>query len=142
MSRRKARISALETLFEIESRESEDVTSDSIVDICHEALQRNGVAVEEYRDFAGSLIRGAWEHKAEYDESIEGSSRKWSLHRIGRIEAAIMRMALHEMRRMSTPPSVAINEAVELTKRYASERAASFVNGILGSLVAGIQIEE
>ncbi len=118
------------------------MTSDSIVDICHEALQRNGVAVGEYRDFAGSLIRGTWEHKAEYDESIEGSSRKWSLHRIGRVEAAIMRMALHEMRRMSTPPSVAINEAVELTKRYASERAASFVNGILGSLVAGIQIEE
>ncbi|MFO8060818.1 MAG: transcription antitermination factor NusB [Bacillota bacterium] len=142
MSRRKARISALETLFEIESRGAGTLTPDSMAGICDEALQRNGVAVGEYRDFAASLVRGTWEHRAEYDEGIACSSHSWSLHRIGRVETAIMRMALHEMKRMSTPPSVAINEAVELTKRYASERAASFVNGILGSLVADIQVEE
>ncbi len=142
MSRRRARISALETLFEIESRGSEVLTPDSMTSACHEALQCNGVAVGEYRDFAGCLVFGTWEHRAEYDRDIAGSSRKWSLHRIGRVEASIMRMALHEMRRMSTPPSVAINEAVELTKRYAPERAASFVNGILGSLVTDIREEE
>ncbi len=136
MSRRRARVTALEILFQVESRGPDGPDDDTLLEICDEALQRNRITVGGGGRFVKELVLGTWENRSEYDEAIAGRSEGWPLHRIGRVEVAIMRMALHELWRMDTPCSVVIDEAVELAKQYASSRAASFVNGILGSLVA------
>ena len=55
----------------------------------------------------------------------------WKLERVAAIDRAILRLALHEMRATDTPVKVVINEAVDLAKKYSSDEAGSFVNGIL-----------
>lgn len=115
--------------------DGEDLTPSALRKICDRSMDRNAVRVGDERDFVRALVLGVSEHRDEYDTAIASRSEGWPLHRIGRIEVAIMRMALQEMTRMDTPRSVVINEAVELAKMYVSQRAASFINGILGSLV-------
>lgn len=85
--------------------------------------------------FSMTLARGAEEHMEELDARIAACSQKWSKERISRVALAVMRVALYEMLyEKDTPESVAINEAVELAKKYGGEEDASFVNGILGTV--------
>ncbi len=128
-------MTALEILFQVQSHQSEGLTDDILHRMCDEALERNSILTGGGGRFVRDLVFGTWKHRHEYDDAIASRSEGWPLHRIGRVESAIMRMALHELRRMDTPRSVVIDEAVELAKQYASSRAASFINGILGSLV-------
>jgi N utilization substance protein B len=87
--------------------------------------------------FARELAEGVAEHAEELDERITETSTAWPAERLGALERNILRIALHELARGEVPPEVAINEAVELTKRYASEDAARLVNGVLGRHVPG-----
>jgi N utilization substance protein B len=82
--------------------------------------------------FARELAEGVVEHAEELDERITETSTAWPAERLGALERNILRIALHELARGEVPPEVAINEAVELAKRYASEDAARLVNGVLG----------
>jgi len=68
----------------------------------------------------------------ELDERITAAADEWSADRLGTLERNILRIAIHELEEGSVPPEVAINEAVVLAKRYATEDAARLVNGILG----------
>ena len=82
------------------------------------------------------LVEGAGEHGYELDEYISKYAIGWKFQRIPRIAAAIMRVAMYEVLYMpEIPASAAINEAVELAKKYDEPKVASFVNGILGSFV-------
>jgi len=85
--------------------------------------------------YAEALIRGVCERQEELDQAISEALEHWSLDRIGYIERAVLRIALHEMRhREDVPANVAINEAVELAKRFGAEDAPRFVNGVLDRL--------
>lgn len=76
------------------------------------------------------------EHKAAIDEKIEQYAVEWKLDRMPKVDAAILRLAVAEIfYREDIPESVAINEAVELAKKYSTDHSGSFINGILGSLV-------
>ena len=141
MSRHRARIAVLETLYQLDSHGDDAIDALAVESLCTEALERHGVRNDDSADFGRALASGSWNNREQADRLISQLSRGWALHRIGRLERAIMRMAVHEMHHMDIPPSVAINEAVELTKRYVSERAASFVNGILGSRVVREEVE-
>lgn len=82
------------------------------------------------------LVEGVGEHGYELDEYISKYAIGWKFQRIPRIAAAIMRVAMFEVLYMpEIPASAAINEAVELAKKYDEPKVASFVNGILGSFV-------
>ena len=71
----------------------------------------------------------------EIDAKIDGSAKGWSISRIGKVELSILRLAVFEMLYDdSIPVGVAIDEAVELSKRFGQDSSASFVNGILASL--------
>ncbi len=73
--------------------------------------------------------------KTEIDGKIEAASQGWNLSRIGKSELAILRLAVFEMLfDEEIPVKVAINEAVELSKRYCDEEARAFINGILGRI--------
>jgi transcription antitermination protein NusB len=74
------------------------------------------------------------ERAAELDGRITAAAEGWPAERLGAIERNVLRIALYELDGDDVPDEVAINEAVELAKRYASEDAARLVNGILGRI--------
>ena len=76
------------------------------------------------------------EHTEEIDEFVSRYSKDWMIDRIARVDLSILRVAIYEMlyRKEDVPTGAAINEAVELAKRYGGERSYAFVNGILGSV--------
>ena len=75
-------------------------------------------------------------HRDEIDEVLSEAASGWKLNRIGKVELTLLRMALYEMRYDDqTPEKVAINEAVELAKKYGADASAGFINGVLAKLV-------
>ena len=85
--------------------------------------------------FALALAQGAEEKLAEIDARIDEFSHKWSRNRISRVALAVLRLAVYEMLyEEDIPVSVAINEAVELAKKYGGDEDSSFVNGVLGGI--------
>ena len=76
------------------------------------------------------------EKQGEIDVILENASSGWRLERMGKVELTIMRIAIYEMRfDENVPEKVAINEAVELAKKYGAEAAPGFINGVLAKLV-------
>lgn len=91
--------------------------------------------VEKSRAFCEGLARGVVEHWRELDRQITSTTANFALNRIGGVERAILRLAAYEMLYcLETPPVVAINEAVELAKRFSSDEAGRFVNGVLDKI--------
>jgi len=85
-------------------------------------------------DYITSLVKGISEHSAELDGYIEKYAVGWKFGRISRTAAAIMKLAMYEVLYMpDIPDNAAINEAIELAKRYEPPETVSFINGILGS---------
>ncbi len=91
--------------------------------------------ISETLDFAQHLAEEVWKRKDEIDAIIKQYAIDWSLDRIGRVDRAVLRLAIAELILKETPNSVIINEAVELAKKYSSQEAAKFINGILGTYV-------
>lgn len=84
------------------------------------------------RDYAEKLIAGVIDQRGDLDELIAGSLESWSPDRIGRVERNVLRVALWEMRNAGdVPRAVAINEAIEVAKRFGTDDAPRFINGIL-----------
>ncbi|HMD43992.1 MAG TPA: transcription antitermination factor NusB [Candidatus Acidoferrum sp.] len=88
-------------------------------------------AADQTRTFANQLFEGASHDSAALDELISKHADNWRLERLAAIDRAILRLAIHEMRATDTPAKVVINEAVDLAKKYSSDEAGGFVNGIL-----------
>jgi N utilization substance protein B len=86
-------------------------------------------------EFATSLADAVAAHAEELDRRISAASEGWPADRLGTLERNVLRIGVHELEEGSVPPEVAIDEAVRLAKRYASEDAARLVNGILGRIV-------
>jgi N utilization substance protein B len=84
--------------------------------------------------FARDLATAVAAEAEELDAQITGASEGWPADRLGTLERNILRIGVHELKEGSVPPEVAINEAVVLAKRYATEDAGRLVNGILGRL--------
>jgi N utilization substance protein B len=81
--------------------------------------------------FARTLATEVAERVADLDRRITAAAVGWTAERLGVIERNVLRIAIHELDRGEVPVEVAINEGVELAKRYASSEAAALVNGIL-----------
>ena len=92
---------------------------------------KNAKAAAQTRTFANQLFEGAAHDATALDELISKHAVNWRLDRLAAIDRAILRLALHQMRATDTPAKVVINEAVDLAKKYSSDDAAGFVNGIL-----------
>lgn len=90
--------------------------------------------VEQVGDYAISIYHGVQEHQEEIDEVIVKFSKNWKINRIPKVNLSILRVAIYEMTFVDdVPDSVAINEAVELCKKYSTKEDSAFVNGILGA---------
>lgn len=84
--------------------------------------------------FARMLVEGVRSHREELDERLGRIADNWKLERMAATDRNVLRMGAYEILHMDTPGPVAINEAVELAKRYGSAQSAMFVNGILDRL--------
>jgi N utilization substance protein B len=91
----------------------------------------------ELVEFANSLIGGVRRNRAELDALLEQTADHWSLERMAATDRNVLRLGAYEILYADTPGRVAINEAVELAKRFGSRQSAQFVNGILDRLLAG-----
>jgi len=98
-------------------------------------------AADQTRVFANQLFEGAAHASPELDEWVAKHAENWRPERISAIDRAILRLALHEMRATDTPPKVVINEALELAKKFSSEEASGFVNGILDACLKSLKVD-
>lgn len=94
--------------------------------------------IDSVGDYARSIALGVEEKKDNLDGLIEKYSKGWKVKRLPKVNLAILRLAAYEILFVDdVPESVAINEAVELAKKYSGESDYSFINGVLGALVKG-----
>jgi N utilization substance protein B len=91
----------------------------------------------EIAPFALELAEAVSARAPELDARITDASEEWTADRLGVVERNILRIGVHELEHGTVPVEVAINEAVSLAKRYASEDAGRLVNGILGRIARG-----
>jgi N utilization substance protein B len=85
-------------------------------------------------EYASEVAEAVTAHADELDARITAASEGWTAERLGAVERNVLRIAVQELDGEDVPDDVAINEAVELAKRYASDDAARLVNGILGRI--------
>jgi N utilization substance protein B len=86
---------------------------------------------QELVDFARSLLAGVRKHRAQIDKLLVERADNWTLERMAVTDRNILRLGAYEMLHGGTPQRVAINEAVELAKRYGAKQSPQFVNGVL-----------
>ena len=98
-----------------------------------QAMALYGDNIEELGSYAKCLYSGVTEKKEEIDAAISTHSKGWKISRISKVNLAILRLAVYEISfEEEVPVSVAINEAVELAKKYSGKEDAAFINGVLG----------
>ena len=91
--------------------------------------------VEEVCEYAKDIFSGITSKKEEFDSVINTYSKSWRVSRLPKVTLAILYVALYEMKYVeNVPVNVAINEAVEISKKYAGKDDPAFINGILGSV--------
>ena len=129
-SRRKAREAALKSLYET------DVAGhDPRAALEREIAEENLNA--ELAVFARTLLEGVLGHRHDIDRIIERAAPAWPASQLAAVDRNILRLAIREFFMDNlTPVSAAINEAVELAKKYGSDSSSKFINGVLGSVSA------
>jgi N utilization substance protein B len=95
---------------------------------------RTAKAADNTRAFANKLFEGAAKYADELDALIVQHAQNWRLERMAIIDRAVLRLAIYELRIAETPPKVVLNEAVDLAKKFSSEDAGAFVNGLLDAV--------
>ena len=132
MTRREIRENTFKLVFNIEFRLSEEYEEQ--FDMYVETIEGIG---EKDKEYMHTRLFDLIDKKDQIDEMIENSTQGWDLNRIGKVELAILRLAVYEAKfDDDIPVGVAINEAVEIAKKYGGEDSPSFINGILGKLVS------
>ncbi len=125
--RRRARILALQALFQIDV--GGQSTEEAIQDVLAQG-EESGV-----RAFVQDVVRGVREDLEALDRLIEGRAQNWTIERMARVDRNILRLGAFELlHRQEVPAAVVLNEAIELAKEYGDEGSGSFVNGLLDSI--------
>ena len=134
MSRKRAREVALQALFQLDMTAGESADGESRALAAAWETGRRPSELDE--GYARTLVAGTREHLAEIDAALSAVSKEWKVARMAAIDRNILRLAVYEMRFVpEMTPGIAINEAVELAKKFSSDESPRFVNGVLGSVV-------
>ncbi|MBO5291014.1 MAG: transcription antitermination factor NusB [Clostridia bacterium] len=127
MTRREAREQAFMVLFE--KIFDEESTISEIVEIAKEN------ELIKINNFAEALLKAVEDNSEEVDSVIEANLQDWTLSRLPKVSLAVLRLAVAEIKYIDeVPDGVAVNEAVELAKKYGTSVDASFINGVLGAV--------
>jgi N utilization substance protein B len=134
--RRRSREMALQVLYQMEHG---NVDAEEALDL----FADNFDAPPRQLDYTRNLVIGISKHAPEIDDALSNVSRRWKLKRMARVDRNILRLAAYEIMfsQGKVPVKVAINEAVELAKRFGGDESPSFVNAVLDNLL-GAQDQE
>ncbi|MCI0665109.1 MAG: transcription antitermination factor NusB [Acidobacteria bacterium] len=128
-ARRRARECALQMLF------SYDVARPSVEELIETYWGEMAEASEEVRSFANELVIGTITHLNEIDERIRLRTENWRIVRMAIVDRNLLRMAIYEfIYQSATPKTVAINEALEIARRFSTSDATQFINGLLDAI--------
>jgi len=134
MGRRAARETAMKLIYQNEIRK------DNIEAQISDALEGSSFNAKD-REYIEDLVKGVFNKKEKIDGIIETLAKGWKLNRISKVDLSIMRVSIYEqLFRNDIPFSVSVNEAVELAKKYSSDEAGSFINGILSKFGQSKQV--
>jgi N utilization substance protein B len=129
MKRRRAREYALQILFQLDVTDSK--SNDNLFKDFWESINEE----DDVKKFADDIVRGTRENIDTIDEIIKKAAEHWTIDRMAVVDRNILRAATYELLyRPDIPPSVIINEAIEISKKYSTEDSASFINGILDKI--------
>jgi N utilization substance protein B len=123
---------AREVAFQVLYQEDLNPPAELVVE---EPFIRKRLRGDDLRRFAGELVAGVRQHRQELDARIEQVAANWSLSRMAATDRNVLRLGAYELLHCDTPPRVAIDEAVELAKRFGSAQSSQFVNGILDKIM-------
>ena len=126
--RTKAREVAMQMLYQRDL--NPDVSADTVRSMIAEELRE-----PHLQEFAWSLFAGTVEWKAQLDRQIEEIAANWQLSRMAPTDRNILRLGAFELLHTETPHRVAIDEAIEMAKKFGSMQSFQFVNGILDRLI-------
>ena len=128
-ARRKARELALQMLFQYDMSGN---APDMIIDTFEE-LQKSK---PNTREFATKIFHGTVQHMAAIDEMIQNQAENWRLSRMAAVDRNIIRMSVYEfLHEDDTPKLVIIDEAIEIAKKYGTQKSSQFINGILDGIL-------
>ena len=132
--RRAAREIALQVLFQREYIPGLDLNKSL------QLLSEVSELPDNAQEYARTICTGLFEKQNEIDKKIQAASPKWNLDRIAIVDLNILRLACFELTGLSNeiPPKVAINEAIELAKKYSANESPRFINGILNEILKSI----
>lgn len=141
MNRKTAREIAMKLIYELDfhPERSEEVIEFRLSDqgfalLAEEDNSYAALPGDPQRDYILKVVRGVFEHLPELDEYIEKYAIGWKFKRISLVSAAILRVCMFELLYMpDIPENSSINEAVELAKKFDSDEAPGFINGVLGT---------
>ncbi len=138
--RTRARELAMQLLFQYDVRGADYAAQvgRSPAELLDEECQGDAEVVK----FALQLVEGTLEHRAAIDARLQAVTRNWDLRRMANVDRNVLRMAIYELLFCTdVPPKVAINEAIELGKRYSTANSGGFVNGILDRVRIDVERE-
>lgn len=100
----------------------------------------NEINEDEAKEYMKDVVNGIKEHNEEIKELIEKNLKAdWKIDRISKIDLCLLKLAIYEIKYKEIPYKVAINEVLELAKKYGEETSKNFINGILASIVKEIE---
>ncbi len=137
-TRHRSREAALQVLYAVDMAERKaPETAGSEMARAEEAFERAAAHFElpeGARVFAKELVTGVCRLRRELDDRLSAHSEHWRLDRMAVVDRNVLRIGAYEILHTDTPAPIAIDEAVELARRFAGERSPAFVNGILDSV--------
>jgi N utilization substance protein B len=137
-SRRKARECALQMLFaaDVASTRPDELVRNFWSELADGELDEDG------REFATRLALGALAHLEEVDGRIKSRAEHWRIDRMATVDRNVLRLAVYEFLHEPTPRTVAINEALEVARRFSTYEATQFINGILDAIKRDLDQEQ
>jgi N utilization substance protein B len=126
--RTRARELAMQALYQL------DVQGEQLLEFLDEFFTENEPD-DSTRKLASDWTRGTWENLTQCDGLIVASTIKWQLSRLSPVDKSILRLAVYQLKFCpDIPPRVVINEAIELAKKFSTDKSAPFVNGVLDAV--------
>ena len=131
MNRSAMRENAFKLVYSLEIQQEENLEEQ--IDLFFES---NGIDDEETKKYINDAIFGIEKNNEKILKEIEQNLKEdWKLSRISKMDLSILKLAIYEIKYKEIPYKVAINEAVELAKKYGEDKSKNFVNGVLASVV-------
>ena len=136
-SRHRSRERALQILFQWDSRKGS--IEDAISSFYETLYSEQNETRPEQDEFVERLVKGVVENIAEIDRRVTQHAEHWRIERMPAVDRNVLRMAIYEMMSLGTPRGVAIDEGIELARRYSGEESVQFINGVLDAAKREIQ---